>query len=622
MPAVRRFIFTLKIALIFSLSLPFQAKAQDTYNDQVQEMYVAYYGRPGDPTGLGFWANKLDVSGGELAEIIDEFGTSSEYTERFGSLNNETLINEVYLQLLGRDADAGGLSFYLSKLLNGEMTLATIALNVINGVEDSSDDADIVDNKLTLANAYTQAVDDGVFEYTSAEIDSAKALLASVDGTSNSLSSAILELGTYGDNEAVVTDGSKNILLIIGDDIGVDNISAYNEQPNFSAQTPNIDGLATSGVLFRNTWANPKCSPSRASLLTGRHAFRHGVTHPGGIEGSLSGDEETIAEAVSAVGYSTALFGKWHLGKVYPTDQGFDYFSGSLDNLDAYFGWEKTQISAPNAEPLTSVEASYATQVVAEEALAWIEQANGPWFVQVAFNAPHSPYHVPPSNRFSHVSLSGSEGDACTMNVNSDDTSDCYRAAAEALDSYIGELLASINPAILANTLIIFVGDNGTPGDVVIEEDGLPFISSHAKGTVYEGGVNVPLIITGGANMGIDSTEVSDNIQIQDIFSTVLSLANATPSSSATIDGQSLLGYIDTETSQPSARDSLYTELSSTGQGIDRWAASNGEAKYIFNEDTEECYNLNTDPGELTEQYEISGSSVNDCDTLKAARPQ
>jgi len=613
-----------KIILFCTLIAPLTSAAQNTYSDQVQEMYVAYYGRPGDPGGLEFWAEKLNDSGGDLAEIIDEFGTSTEYTERFGGLDEETLINAVYLQLLGRDAHSGGLSFYLERLTTGEMSLASIALDVINGVNDDGSDAGIVNNKLAVANVYTQAVDDGLFDYSFAQIDDAKILLLTVDETEESLVNALDVVEGYGDTGAIVRDGTKNILLIVADDIGVDNIEVYKEQPNYSPNTPNIDSLASDGVLFRNAWANPKCSPSRASLLTGRHAFRHGVTHPG-REGTLAASEETIAEVLSAAGYKTAIFGKWHLGNVYPSDQGFDYFSGALGNIEDYYNWEKTQGSIDtNTNEITNTtenETVYATQVVTEESLAWIEQASGPWFVEVAYNAPHSPYHVPPSDRYSSFSLLGAEGDACTRSANTDSQADCYRAAAEAMDSYIGDLLAGIDPAVLANTLIIFVGDNGTPGEVVIEESGLPFSSDHAKGTVYEGGVNVPLIISGGANIGIDSSEVIDLIQIQDLFSTMLDLANAA-SSSSMIDGQSLIGYLDTETAAPSPRTSQFTELASVNEGLDRWAISNGHGKYIYNEGVEECYDLDSDPGELLEQYAVQGLVETDCDILKTSRPQ
>jgi arylsulfatase A-like enzyme len=426
-------------------------------------------------------------------------------------------------------------------------------------------------------------------------------------------------------NLAIATDGTKNILLIIGDDIGVDNVSAYKEQINFSAQTPNIDALANKGVLFRNVWANPMCSPSRASILTGRYAFRHGVTNPGVKTEVLAPAEETIAEALSAVGYQTALFGKWHLGAKagkYPTDQGFNYFSGSLANVDDYFNWQKTQINAADGVVSTVNEINYASEVVATEAQAWIAQTNTPWFVQLAFNAPHAPFHVPPASKYSGVSLTGQAGDTCTRNTNTDSIANCYRAAAEAMDTYIGELLNNIDAQTLANTLIIFVGDNGTTPEAIIEEAGLPFNKLHGKGTVYEGGVNVPLIIAGGDNVGVDMAEIGAQVQVQDLFSTILTLANTTPSSGTTIDGQSLIGYIDAQTQQEQARQTLYTELYSEVQSVDKWALTNGTVKYIFNESNEECYDLQNDSAESDNKYLASADIITICDSLKASRPQ
>jgi arylsulfatase B len=617
-PPLRFYTTILCSVVLSSLSMI----AQASYNDQVQEMYIAYYGRPADPAGLTFWVGNLESRNGDLSTIIDDFGTSTEYTERFAILDNETLINEIYVQLLGRNADTGGLSFYLQKLDAGEMTLATVALNIINGIDDGNTDFAIATNKLILANAYTEAVANGLFDYSSSHIEEAKELLLTVDSSEFSLSSALATLTTLSDNgqDSVDVDGSKNILLIVADDIGVDIIGSYREQPNYSAKTPNIDRLAEDGVLFRNAWANPKCSPSRASILTGRHAFRHGVTNTG-RDGNLSSDEETIAEALSAAGYNTALFGKWHLGTVYPTNQGFDYFSGSLGNLDNYYSWEKTLADASDDNVTITAETTYATQLVTEESLTWIGQATSPWFVEVSYNAPHSPYHVPPIGRYTSYTLAGVEGDACTRSANTDTPADCYRAAAETLDSYLGELLAGIDQEALANTLIIFVGDNGTPGEVVIEEEGLTFSSSHAKGTVYEGGVNVPLIIAGGINMGVDSAEVTDLIQVQDIFPTILAVANASTTANV-IDGQSLIGYLDAHAETPDSRDTQFTELTSESENLDRWALSNSQEKYIYNEGTEECYHLDSDPGELINLYDNGGSSTSICDMLKTSHPQ
>jgi len=583
-------------------------------------MYIAYYGRPADPEGLAYWSSKLDDNSNELANIIQQFGRSTEYTERLAHLDNETLVNEIYLQLLARNADASGLSFYLKNLNAETMTLATIALNVANGVIEGGDDAATVVNKLLVANAYTNAASEGVFSYTNEQIDAAKALLLSVNSSEASLDNAMLALAELSTSTAIATDGSKNILLIVADDIGVDIISSYEEQPNFSAYTPTIDSLAEQGVLFRNAWANPKCSPSRASLLTGRHAFRHGVTNTGRL-GSLASEEESIAEILSAAGFQTALFGKWHLGDVTPTQQGFDYFSGSMDNIDDYSNWQKTQLNAGDDSAILLEETNYATEVNTTEAIDWIAKTTGPWLVEVAYNAPHSPYHVPPTGRYSSYVLTGKAGDSCNRNANTDEPKDCYRAAAETLDSFIAELLAGIEPAVLADTLIVFVGDNGTPGEVVIEEMGLPFSAAHAKGTVFEGGVNIPLIIAGGSNLGIDSAEVSELVQIQDIFSTLLALGNGS-SSSSRIDGQSLLGYVDTETVSPTPRSSQFSELYSEGEDIDRWAISNGTQKYNYREGIEECFDLAADSGEQNELFAIGDPATLICDTLEASRPQ
>lgn len=423
-------------------------------------------------------------------------------------------------------------------------------------------------------------------------------------------------------DSAISTDGTMNILLIIGDDIGVDNISGYEEQPNYTAQTPSIDELADEGVLFRNAWTNPMCSPSRASLLTGRHAFRHGVTYPGKY-GDLDSAEQTLAEVLSTANYNTALFGKWHLGDedgLYPTDQGFDYYSGSLDNIDSYFAWEKTQITSVGGIVSTIDETDYATEVVATESLAWILAQTTPWFTQVAFNAPHSPFHVPPSSTYSNVELSGDEGDTCNLNSNNDDITDCYRAAAESMDTYIGELLAQIPADTLANTIVIFIGDNGTTKEAVIAEEGQPFLSEHGKGTMYEGGVNVPLVIWAGENVGLGTGEIADNVQLLDLFATIIDIANGSSDDDVEIDGQSLVGYLDEETTTPDNREYVFSELYS--DSIDRWAISDNSIKYIYNETVEECYDLDADPSESTNLWDDGSTESSSCESLKENKPE
>ena len=124
------------ICMLMTLMTPV-SMAQD-FEEQVQEMYVAYYGRPGDPGGVEFWEEQLEDQDGNLAAIIDAFGTSEEFDERFGTLDDEDLINNLYQQLFGRDADPEGLAFYLEELQSGRATLASIALNISDGVQPES----------------------------------------------------------------------------------------------------------------------------------------------------------------------------------------------------------------------------------------------------------------------------------------------------------------------------------------------------------------------------------------------------------------------------------------------------------------------------------------------------
>ena len=164
--------------------------AQD-FQAQVQEMYVAYYGRPGDPSGVDFWAGELQSQDGNLTAIIDAFGTSVEYDDRFGSLEDEELINNIFQQLFGRDADPEGLGFYVGELQSGRATLASIALNISDGVQQGTDDATIVANKLELAAYFTESVEDLDVSYGGDQIEAAKSLLAGIDSSMSSLMAAL-----------------------------------------------------------------------------------------------------------------------------------------------------------------------------------------------------------------------------------------------------------------------------------------------------------------------------------------------------------------------------------------------------------------------------------------------
>lgn len=405
----------------------------------------------------------------------------------------------------------------------------------------------------------------------------------------------------------VPVDGTKNILLIIADDMGVDQVSGYAEHDD-APTTDHLDDLATNGVMFRNAWTHPSCAPARAAIITGRHAFRNGVTHPGGTAGDLATAEETFAEILQTAGYETAAFGKWGLGSnanELPQDQGFDYFAGALgDDIADYESWDKT-VWDGSTSTTTVDHTTYATLDTATEAMDWIEDIDtnttNPWLAYVAFNAPHTPYHEPP--------LSSTYDQTITTCFGAGRPT-CYRAAIETMDYYIGAILDKLgtgtgNLDILDDTLVIFIADNGTPNPAIIAEtDSTPFTLLHGKTTVYEGGINVPMIIYGGANMDVDAAvEVTDVLYGMDIFQTILDVSNTSISGTQTIDAHSLVGYLD-ETTDPTERTTLYSEVYNSGQNIDSWTMFNGTAKYIYYYNgVEECYRTSTDAGEVDDKW-------------------
>lgn len=160
--------------------------------DQVQSIYIAYYGRPGDRSGIDYWAGRLVEANGSLDAIIDAFGTSQEYLDRFGPLSNAAMIDAFYQQIFNRTADPAGLSFYLDALDAGRMTLASIAKNIWDGA--LNDDAAITANKLAAGHWTTDRIANENRLYDLDDIDPIAAALAIVDGTATGLEAGLSAL--------------------------------------------------------------------------------------------------------------------------------------------------------------------------------------------------------------------------------------------------------------------------------------------------------------------------------------------------------------------------------------------------------------------------------------------
>ena len=404
---------------------------------------------------------------------------------------------------------------------------------------------------------------------------------------------------------------ADNVLVIVADDLGVDMLSVYGEGVS-TPPTPNINSICNDGVRFQNTWGAPFCSPMRATVQTGRYALRTGVKYiSGGPNYQLPVCETTIPEVLDMIsGVNHAAIGKWHLGNALnggplaPNVAGYSHYSGSLPCcMPNYFVWSKTVDGTT-----TPGYAVYATTDNVNDTLGWIEQQAGPWFVWQAFNAPHFNYHAPPDNLHSYDGQlwfdPADPGRQCQCPAGepgcdpATNTRLCYEAMIEALDTEIGRLLSSIPPAAMAQTTVIFIGDNGTPGLSLP-----PFDPSRSKGTLYEGGINVPLCIRGNQISVPPSKKVNkDLVGSVDLFATVIELATGVdPTDPAngllpgiTLDSRSLVPILTNSQSGP-FRDVIIAEVFA-----DR-AIRNSRYKLIrFNGGREEFYDLKNDPFELT----------------------
>ena len=344
-----------------------------------------------------------------------------------------------------------------------------------------------------------------------------------------------------------------NVLLVIVDDMGNDKVGVYGEHPQ-APLTPNIDLLAASGVLFRNAYANPVCSPTRATIMTGRYSFRTGVGDVITVkkpEAALPYAEITLPELLDLAApgkWDHALAGKWHLGsasfgaELNALQQGFGEHIGVPGNLGKYFGW----LNFHNGVGV--VEQEYVTTVQVDDALHFTRKLAEPWFITLSTTAAHTPYHAPPQNLHTQTLA----GDPQLSKV------EHFDAAVEALDTELGRLFASIDPVVFARTTVIFVGDNGPPGAAVTA----PFDPTRAKGYLYETGVNVPLIAA-GYRVPVRGAECDAMVATVDLFSTVAELANVdvakTLGDAYPIDGVSLVPYFSDPDRAP-LREYAYVE--------------------------------------------------------------
>ena len=424
---------------------------------------------------------------------------------------------------------------------------------------------------------------------------------------------------------------APNILLILADDMGVEALSVYGLGET-APTTATIDALARDGVLFRNFWSQPVCSPTRATIMTGRYGFRTGVGRPiapavdGGGSGplppppvkpasapwepagmgrnpgnpvsrGLPSTEFMLPMALDAGTfdrYRTAAIGKWHLADPdngwlqHPKNAGIDFYSVIMHGEDSYFAWRKVL----NGEVVGTTVHSAIDQT--ETAIDWIgEQGDEPWFMWLSFILPHTPLHLPPTDL-----LQSDYSDLSPTQNTSENPIRYFHAMIEAMDTEIGRVLDSMAPSVRENTYVIFIGDNGTTNSSVIP----PFEPGRAKGTIYQGGLNVPLIVSGP---GVERGAVSESlVNSTDLYSTILEMAEVNVDEvvpdGVTLDSVSIVPYLSSPES-PSRRDWVYADVFSgsfLGVANANYAMRNDRYKLLRHEGREEFYDLSHDPYE------------------------
>ena len=390
-----------------------------------------------------------------------------------------------------------------------------------------------------------------------------------------------------------------NIVVILVDDLGVGDLSCYGAK---DLETPAIDRLVARGMRFSNAYANcPVCSPTRAALLSGRYPELVGVpgvvrTHsPLDSWGYLAPSSRLLPELLKGAGYRTACIGKWHLGdqpECLPNTKGFDLFHGFLgDMMDDYFHHRRAGINYMRRDLQEINPKGHATDVFTDWAVNYIVAKRGggdeaePFFLYLAYNAPHTPIQ-PPKDWLAKVRKREPGMKPARSRL---------VALIEHLDFGIGRVVDAIDAAGIADsTLVIFSSDNGGQLRVGASNGSL----RGGKQDLYEGGIRVPQAAVWPGRIAPGSTAGLVTLSV-DLFATCCAVAGV--ASTGAIDGVSILPTLR-GASQELERDLFWTRKEGNqrymGQSV--WAIRSGPWKLLQNDPQQpfELYNLIEDPQE------------------------
>ncbi len=338
-----------------------------------------------------------------------------------------------------------------------------------------------------------------------------------------------------------------NVVLIMTDDQGYGDVGFHG---NPQIRTPNLDRLARESVRVANFCVSPVCSPTRASLLTGRYNYRTGVVDTYLGRSMMRSDETTIAEVLGPAGYRTGIFGKWHLGDnapMRPIDQGFQrelvIKGGGLGQPSNPPGGEHYSNPILEDDGRAHRFQGYCSDIYTSAAIDFVRAKDDrPFFAYLAFNCPHEPLEAPPAElaRYAGVDLSASAFPQLghpvpeTFRSSNEDIARVY-AMVTNIDTNVGRLLKALDErGIARDTIVIFLTDNG-PARFRFN-GGL----RGAKGTPYDGGIRVPFLIRWPGRL--EPGRVVDRLAAHiDVFPTLLEACGVPLPAGLEVDGKSLM---------------------------------------------------------------------------------
>jgi arylsulfatase len=395
--------------------------------------------------------------------------------------------------------------------------------------------------------------------------------------------------------------GSRpNIILVMTDDQGYGDLACHGHPV---LRTPHLDRLHSQSVRFIDFQVSPTCSPTRASLMTGRHEFRSGVTHTILERERLALAATTIAQVLKSAGYTTGIFGKWHLGDeppYQPNERGFDevYIHGAGGIGQTYPG---SCGDAPGNEYFNPAllhngrfekTSGYCTDLFFAQALEWIDgqsKARGPFFAYITPNAPHAPL-ISPGEQYDKLyagkSIDGKRLDASAV---------AYFAMITNIDENVGKLVTKLKElGIEDDTLLIFMTDNGGTHTSWYGAG-----MRAGKATPYQGGTRVPSFWRwpGRLAEGVDVNKLTAHL---DIFPTLAALAGAKVPAGVELDGRSLIPLLENGDAPWEDR-YVFVHLGRWPHGemeaakFTHCAVRNARFRLVNNR---ELYDLASDPGE------------------------